>query len=96
MKIDALSSNTVTFQVWKQVACPYKDTTIKKTTFVDETVPKSKRRFLGELGLIQHSERVRTQYVNLASDEMAHTVATVFAFLKAIVVWMKQNLAHIQ
>ena len=30
------------------------------------------------------------------SDEMAHTVATVFAFLKAIVGWIKHNLAHIQ
>ena len=29
------------------------------------------------------------------SDEMAHTVATVFPFLKAIVGWFEQNLAHI-
>ena len=31
VKIDALSNHTVTFQVWKQVVRPHKDTTIKKT-----------------------------------------------------------------
>ena len=168
VKIDTLSNDTVTFQVRKQVeeAGPhvlmYKDTIIKKPTLVEETVPKSKSKedFLESLdSFIQHSERVRTQYDNLAilketltktectvqvdfaenyvchyleeinnayyskeqltvhpavihykgvngelkhkslvvlSDEMAHTVATVFVFLKVIVGWIKQNLAHIQ
>ena len=41
-------------------------------------------------GELKHKSRV------VLSDEMARTVATVFAFLKAIVGWIKQNLAHIQ
>ena len=69
VKIDALSNDTVTFQVWKQVVRPYKDTAIKKNTLVEETVPKSKFKedFLESLdSFIQPSERVRTQYEKLA------------------------------
>ena len=65
VKIDAVSNDTVTFQVWKQVVRPYKDTTIKKTTLVEETIPNSKfkGRFLGEFGLLHTALRKSTHAV---------------------------------
>ena len=46
--------------------------------------------YKGVNGELKHNSLV------VLSDEMAHTVATVFAFLKTIVNWIKYNLAHIQ
>ena len=54
------------------------------------TVHPAVIHYKGVNGELKHKSLV------VLSDEMAHTVATVFAFLKAIVGWIKQNLAHIQ
>ena len=77
VKIDALSTDTVTLQVWKQVVRPYKDTTIKKSTL---PISKFIEDFLESLdSFIQHSERVRTQYENLAilKETLTKTECTV-------------------
>jgi len=54
------------------------------------TVHPAMIHYKGVNGELKHMSFV------VLSDEMAHTVATVFAFLKAIVGWIKQNLAHVQ
>jgi len=81
-KISALPTDIVTFQVWKQVERPYKDTVIKKITLVEENVPKLKFKedFLKCMNEFRsHSERVRAQYHNLSllKESLLQTECTV-------------------
>ena len=56
----------------------------------------SKEQVTVHPAVIHINGELKHKSLAVLSDKMAHTIASMFAFLKAIVGWIKQNLAHIQ